>query len=118
RAVERAGELRGKAAPLPVGIAAGQRDDVLVAELLERLRREGRAVPRRAIDEDRLLTVGSRLLDPRFEVAARDVDRAGYPALGPLVELAHVEDERPVVAGQQLARFRDVDLVDLRLDLL
>ena len=46
------------------------------------------------------------------------MDRARNPSLGPLVQLAHVDDERPVVRGEQLACLRDVDLVDLRLDLL
>ena len=62
--------------------------------------------------------VGRRLLDPRLEVAARDMDRAGNPPLGPLVELADVDDERPVAGRKQIARAGDVDLVDLRLDLL
>src|SRR5581483_3758446 len=43
-AVERARQLRGEAAALPVGVAARERGDVLVPELSEGLRRERRAV--------------------------------------------------------------------------
>src|SRR5213078_3891091 len=102
-AVERARQLGRQAAALPVGVTAGERDDVLVAELFERLRGEGRAVAGGAVEENRLGAIGGRLLDARLEVAARDVDRARKSSLGPFV---------------QLARLPDVDLVDLRLDLL
>src|SRR4051812_19737014 len=117
-AVERARQLGRKPAALPVGVAAGERDHVLVAELLERLRGEGRAVAGGAVEEDRLGAIGGRLLDARLEVAAREVDRARDTALGPLVQLADVDDERALRRVEQLARPRDVDLVDLRLDLL
>src|SRR5205814_3129845 len=117
-AVERARQLGRETAALPVGVAAGERDDVLVAELLERLRGEGRAVAGGAVEENRLGAIGGRLLDARLEVAARDVDRARNSSLGPCVQLAHVDDERTPVCGEQLARLGDVDLVDLRLDLL
>ena len=62
--------------------------------------------------------IGGRLLDARLEVAARNVDRARNPSLGPFVQLAHVDDEGALRRVEQLARLRDVDLVDLRLDLL
>jgi hypothetical protein len=92
-AVERARQLGREAAALPVGVAAGEGDDVLVAELLERLRGEGRAVAGGAVEEDRVGAIGGRLLDARLEVAARDVDRARNPPLGPFVQLAYVDDE-------------------------
>ena len=92
--VERRGQLRREAVALPVGVAAGERDDVLVAELLERLRGEGRAVAAGAVDDDRLRAVGRGALDPRLEEAARDVDGAGDVALVPLVRLADVDEER------------------------
>src|SRR5206468_7318478 len=117
-AVERARQLGLQAAALPVGVAAGERDDVLVAELLERLRGERRAVAGGAVEEDRLGAIGGRLLDARLEVAARDVDRARNPSLGPFVQLAHVDDERTLGRVEQPARLRHVHLVDLRLDLL
>src|SRR5213080_747090 len=100
-AVERPRQLGRKAAALPVGVAAGERDDVLVAELLERLRREGRAVAGGAVEEDRLGAIGGRLLDARLEVAARDVDRARNPPLGPFVQLADVDDERALGRVEQ-----------------
>src|SRR3954451_2398133 len=116
-AVERARQLGREPAALPVGVAAGERDDVLVAELVERLRGERRAGAGGEVEEDRLGAIGGRLLDARLEVAARDVDRAPNPSLGPFVQLADVDDERGL-GVEQLARLRDVDLVDLRLDLL
>src|ERR1043166_8244648 len=118
RAVERAGQLGGKAAALPVRVATGEGGGVLVAELLERLRRESRAAAGGAVEKDRPGVVGSRLLDARLEVAARDVDRAGNTTLRPLVELTDIDDEQPPVVREELTRLGDVDLVDLRLDLL
>src|SRR5207248_655507 len=112
-AVERARQLRGEAAALPVGVAAGERGDALVPELAERLRRERRAVAAGAVQEDRLRVVGRGLLDPRLEEPARDVDRARDPALRPLVQLADVDEQRRVGTLEDLARTRDVDLVDL-----
>src|SRR5437667_12560385 len=47
--VERAVDLGRKAVPLPVGEAAGERADVLVAELAERARGERRALAGRAV---------------------------------------------------------------------
>src|SRR5256885_337955 len=51
--VEDARELRRKAVALPVREAARERDDVLVTELLECLRREGRPVAGLAVEDDR-----------------------------------------------------------------
>ena len=53
--------------------------------------------------------VGSRLLDPRLEIPTRDEDRAGNPSFRPFVQLADVDDERPVVGGNQVTRLRYVD---------
>src|SRR3954469_1295688 len=117
-AVERARQLGLQAAALPVGVAAGERDNVLVAELLERLRGERRAVAGGAVEEDRLGAIGGSLLDARLEVAARDVDRARNAAFGPFVRLADVDDERTVGRVEHPTRLRHVKLVDLRLDLL
>src|SRR5207237_570466 len=71
-----------------------------------------------AVEDDRLPAVRRRLLDPRFEKAARHVDRAGDPALAPLVLLADVDDERTLDGVERLAGAGDVDLLDLALDLL
>ncbi len=110
-------ELRGKAVSLPVRVAAGQRDDVVVAELLERLRRERGAAAGRAIEHDPGAPIGDGVLDPRLEVAARDVNRSGNVSFVPLVALAHV-DEDGVFALDQRGSRRGVDLLDLGLDLV
>ena len=99
------------AVPLPVGEAARERDDVLVAELAERLGGERRACAGGAVEDERRRPVGGDALDARLEVAARHVHGAGDVALFPLVPLAHVDEER---VGQ-LARCRRVDLGDLVL---
>jgi hypothetical protein len=117
-AVEHARKLRREAVSLPVREPAGERDDVLVPELLERLGREGRAGARLAVEDDRLSPVGGGALDPGLEVAARDVDRAGEVPLAPLVLLTDVDEERPRSRIEQLASARGVDLADLGLHLL
>src|SRR5581483_1162439 len=117
RGVERARQLGGESAALPVGVAPRERGHVLVAELPERLRRERRARTAGAVEEDRLRPVGHRLLDARLEEPARDVDRARDAALRPFVELAHVHDEGPIGAVEDLGGAWNVDLVDLGLHL-
>src|SRR4029077_14806540 len=82
--VEGARQLRREAVALPVGEAAGERDDVLVAELAKRLRAEHGAVAGRAVDDDRLGVVGRCGFDAGLEIPARDVDRAGDLPLVPL----------------------------------
>ncbi len=93
RSVQAGLELHGEAVALPVGESAGERDDVLVAEVGERLRREGRAVARRAVDDQRAARVGCQPLDPGLQMAARDVDGPGDVALVPLVLLPDVDDD-------------------------
>ena len=62
------------AAVLPQREAAGHRLDVLVAEILDqRPRRPRRAVAGRAVQDDVLGAVGDGALDPRLEIALRDV---------------------------------------------
>src|SRR5205814_10384599 len=68
--VEDARELRRKAVALPVREAARERDDVLVPELLERFRREGRPVAGLAVEDDRPGAIGRGALDARLEVPA------------------------------------------------
>jgi hypothetical protein len=116
--VERARKVDREAVPLPVREAAGERADVLVAELLQRLGAERGAGASGAVDEDRARAIRGDLLDPGFEMAARDVDGAGDEALGPLVALAHVDEKRRLLRIDELARARRVDLGDLGLDLL
>ena len=62
-------------------------------------------------------TCRERPLDARLEVAARNVDRAGDATLGPLVDLADVDEERRVGRGEKLARANCIDFVDLRAQL-
>ena len=84
-----------EAVPLPLDVPAREVDDVDVAELLERLRREGGAGAAGAVDDDARAAVGDGALDARLEVAARYVDRAGDVPLVPLVALADVDEDRP-----------------------
>ena len=109
---QRAGRLDREAVALPVGEAAGERGHVLVAEVLERLRRERGARPAGAVEDDLAGAVGNEALDPRLELAARDVDGAGDDAFLPFLALAHVDEERVALA---LARLGCADLVDLFL---
>jgi hypothetical protein len=110
RRVERAGQLDGESVALPVREAAGERARVGVAQLLQGLRAEDRAVADGAVDHDRSAVIRDESLDPRLEVAARDVQRARDVALVPLVTLADVEEERVVGAP---CRARSVLLDDL-----
>ena len=113
RGAERARQVGRQAVALPVGVAAGQRDRPLVAELGERLGREGRPVAGRAVEDDGAGAVRRGLLDPRLEVPARNVDGAGDPALLPLVALAHVDEHGAVF--QELLGPGSVGLLDLGL---
>ena len=61
------------------------------------------------------VAVRNHALDPRLQVAARDVLGAGEMAGGDLVGLAHVDDRDALV--DQLVDLGGVDLVDLGLDL-
>ena len=106
-------DLERVAAALPVVDPAGQIDDVRVAELLERLRREGRSIAGRAVGNDPPATVRHGLLDPRLEPASGNVDGAGDVAFVPLLALADVEEDRRVGAVVEPARAPGVDLVDL-----
>ena len=116
--VEDARELRRKAVALPVREAARERDDVLVPELLECLRRKGRPVAGLAVEDDRPGAIGRGALDTRLEISARDVDSPGKMALVPLVLFAHVDEERRVDRVEEVAGARSVHLLDLGLDLL
>ena len=114
---ERAGEDGRKPVPLPVGEAAPERRDALVAELLERPGGERGPAAAGAVDEDAPVAIRNSLLDARLERAARDVDRVREVALVPLVALADVQEERHVAVVQRRHRLRGIDLVDLRLRL-
>ena len=103
-----------EAVPLPVGEPAGERRDVLVAELAERLRCEGRARAAGAVEDDLRGAVGDEPFDPRLELTTGDMERAGHGAFLPFLALAHVDEERRAVAFQ---RRGGADLVDLALHL-
>ena len=98
---------------LPGLEAAGHRDDVLVAQLFERLRRVDRAVARGAIDDERRRAVGHRTLDAALEIAAGDVEGAGDVALLVLVALAHVDERRGTGGRKARGRLRRRVLADL-----
>ena len=101
---------------LPQREAAGHRLDVLVAEVLDqRPRRPRRAVARGAVEDDVLGVIGDRAVDPRLEIALRDVVRTGDVAGAPLLRLAHVDDHRAVV--QLLPHLARIDFIDPALDL-
>ena len=116
---KRAGrDLERVAVALPVVDAAGQRDDVLVPELLERPGCERGAVAGGAVRDEWPCAVGDRLLDPRFEPAAGKVDCAGDVALVPLLALADVEEDGRIGVVVELVCPFGVDLVDLLSGLL
>src|SRR5262249_11713081 len=89
--------------------------DVLVAELLQRLRAERRAGAAGAVDDDLLLRVRCRVADAGLEEPARDVHRAGDVALFPLLALADVDEEGAVAA--EILGLGGGQLRDLGLDL-
>jgi hypothetical protein len=65
--------------------------DVLVAELLaQRVGGERGALARGAVEDDALVAILDRALDPRLQVAARHVLGAGDVAGVPLLGVAHV----------------------------
>ncbi len=101
--------------PLPLREAAGEVDDVLVAQFGERLGRESGARPGGAVDDEGVPLVGYEALDALLEPPAARVDRTGDVAFVPLVRLADVDEERCVRAGMPLLRFDGRDLVDLVL---
>ena len=111
---ERVGRLDGEAVALPVGEAAGERDDVLVAQVGERLRGERRAGAAGAVDDELTVAIGDEPFDPRLELAAGNVHGTRDGALLPFVALAHVDEEGGVLT---LARLGRADLVDLGLHL-
>src|SRR5262249_32965037 len=97
------------------------------AQLGERPRRQRRPRPTRAVDDEVGRLLRHLILDALLEEPARDPAGAGDVALGPLVLLAHVDDDRagPVAVARLSAPPRDDllhpvagGLADLRLDVL
>ena len=113
---ERLRDLDVVAAVLPQRDAAVHRGDVLVAQLLaQRVGGERGALARGAVEDDALVAILDRALDPRLQVAARHVLGAGDVAGVPLLGLPHVDEDHPV--AEVLAHLRRVDLLDLTADL-
>src|SRR5690606_498426 len=111
---EAAGRLPLPALVLPLVEAAGHRDDVLVAELGQRLRRERGADAGGAVDDDLRRLVRHPALDGALEGAAGDVERAGDGPLLVLLGLADVEDQRARLLAQGIGLV-GLDLADLGL---
>ena len=61
---------------------------MLEAELLQRVRRQGAALPGGAVEDHVLRAIGDLRVDARLEVPARDVLGAGQVAAVPLAALA------------------------------
>ncbi len=113
---ERARDLDLVPAVLPQRDSPRHRRHFRVPEVLfERARAVRRAVTRRAVKDHVRVAVGHDALDPRLQVAPRDVLGAGQVARGELVGLAHVDQRDALV--DQLVDLCRVDLVDLALDL-
>src|SRR5204862_8093647 len=83
-------------------------------ELAKRANGESGPIADGAVQEHRRAVVRDRLLDPRFERPAGNVDRLGQMSLVPLAPLSHVTDCNASVA-HQLMRLCGRDLVDLVL---
>src|SRR6266550_1359 len=96
---------------LPAVEAAGHRDHVLVAELLQRVRGHRRTHTRGAVEDRRLVLFGKAVLRPLLEIALRHVDRAGDVSRVPFVLLADVAELHVARADQvlDLLRRRFVD---------
>src|SRR5262245_830757 len=106
---------------LPGAEAAGDMGDRPQAHPLRRLRRQRRALARRAEEhealvggEDRLVILAMRI-DPELEHPARSMEGAGLAALA--VELANVAqvDEYHVIATMQRERLLDRERLDRAL---
>ena len=96
---ERGGRDPGTPLVLPAAEAAGDRDDVWVAELLERVGGERRPVPTGAEHHERLVLGAELRLGLGLEVPARDEHRAGDRSLVVLVLFADVEELRLAELG-------------------
>src|SRR5262249_2120964 len=96
-------------------------------ELGQRLGGVRGARPARTVENDLRRSLGDLILDARLEEAARDPARARNEALGPLVLLADVDQNRPGAVAvarlalprvHRLAHCLDVGLANLSLAVL
>ena len=103
--------LEREAGVLPRRVASRQAADLRVAHVLQRLRREERARPARAVEDDVGAAVRHGLLDPQLQEAPWDVPGTWQHARVGLVLLAHVQKHRFRRLPRELCR---LDLWDLR----
>ncbi len=111
-------DVEGEPGLLPAVEALDQALGALVAERLERLRREQGARAARAVADDALRLVGDLLLGLDLEEAAVEVDRAGRVTLVPLLLGAHVHEDEVLALVARLLHVAREDLGDLALELL
>ena len=104
------GRLDGQRVRLPLEDAAGQVDDVCVAELLELGGAPAGSRAAAALHDDLGVLVGHRGADLLAELAERDEQGARDVACVPFDLLAHVDQGRP--GRVALLRLRGADLTD------
>ena len=104
---EAGGSLDRKPGALPGHDPAGERHRVAVARLGQRVGDPQRAVPVRAVDDERAIAM---LLELVRELAHGDAERAVDPPGLPFAALPDVDEDRPVLAAQQLVGPGGVDL--------
>src|SRR5690606_11235546 len=110
--------LEWKAGVLPRTEAAGHRGHLLVAQLAQRARAEGRAGPTRAVDDDLVVAIGDQIFDLQLEKSSWDPLGRRDEALLVLVALADVDQHgRCAAVGDPGPGVLDRDLADALLDL-
>ena len=108
RLVEPAGNLDREARLGPGHDPACERDDILEAVLVHRLREPQRSVPVRAVEDD--VPVAFRV-EPRTDLAHRNVLRARDRARLEL-PLTDVDEGRRIVGAEQRSRALRIDFED------
>src|SRR5579885_221451 len=93
---------KGKAAILPLAVAARHGDSVLVAHLLQRAAGHQRAHAARTVENHRFGLVGNGLFNLQFKEATRDMNGARNMAFIPLVLLTHIYKDNLLLVGAAL----------------
>ena len=101
---EHAGDDEVEAGLLPGAVPAGHRLHVRVAKLLEGAGGEQRAHPACAVQGDRRITFGDRILDAGLDESLAQVHRAGDVALVELAAFANVDEGAGARRGTNLLR--------------
>ncbi len=109
RLVEPAGNLDREARLGPGHDPACKRDDILEAVLVHRLREPERSVPVRAVEDD--VPVAFRV-EPRTDLAHRNVLRARDRARLELPLLTDVDEGRRIVGAEQRSSSLRIDFED------